>query len=842
MSLIDRFFEAFKKAEDSPEYQAEHFAGFTVEKNKAIDENDGRNHLFSKGLLIFAASFGLISAFFSEFEFTYNYLTVGILLFLFSMLLSFIHYKPWIFNISYPAIFVVFTMGLFEMRTLANSGFQAVINVVNETYSSHFLMQFTRESEELITDRYLTITVLAIFLGMFAAILINLTMFYSMNIHELFNLSFFPLLIGIYIGKYPSLPSMMLLIFAYVYGYILKCSGHYFFIDRKLEKEMPAARSRFGYILQKKRKKNKKNGEPSGDEAQVIFHLSDGKGMLQTALFSGAVALLATVILAFSVPASERASTRSTGLKATSDEYVKIFVQNGIYSLFNRYNGTGGMSNGRLGGVGSVRPDYEPDLNVTFVPYGYETVYLKGFTGWYYSGAAWETPNLNGLLSLDKNYLTLTEGKTLKSMMDAGDTVSMHGKMIIENLDAGMNNMYLPYYTEELPKRTYITDNLVTKGTFAEGSSVSMNYIPYSAALSDVTAREKNSFSAYRSVSENAMMQEYERAVYDNYLTVPVDFADQTRALREEIGVGQNAREQMSLIYQYFVSNYEYTLSPGSTPWNKDYVTYFLLEQKKGYCAHFATAGTLLLRAYGIPARYCEGYVVTPSAISERAVIAEDYDYDDFFRGENVLRAANENVLSVEVTDGEAHAWVEVYIDGYGWVVYDPTVPSSDTETTSYSDFLSAFSTLLGSSENSAQNVAVPNALENVNSFLSDIHLTDSPLLYVLLTGSLFYLALPYIKKGILSAKEKRLRKRDYAKGHYASTISYHYRLLIRKLKKKRPDYVGTLPEDAGRFLGLPEELVSDIQKSVYSKADIDKERADAIITELKEQKKHLLV
>ena len=68
-----------------------------------------------------------------------------------------------------------------------------------------------------------------------------------------------------------------------------------------------------------------------------------------------------------------------------------------------------------------------------------------------------------------------------------------------------------------------------------------------------------------------------------------------------------------------------------------DFVTYFL-ESGRGYCIHFATAGALLLRMQGIPARYVTGYAARLGANG---------------RG--------------DVMDSDAHAWVEVYIDGYGW-------------------------------------------------------------------------------------------------------------------------------------------------------------------------------
>lgn len=83
---------------------------------------------------------------------------------------------------------------------------------------------------------------------------------------------------------------------------------------------------------------------------------------------------------------------------------------------------------------------------------------------------------------------------------------------------------------------------------------------------------------------------------------------------------------------------YKYNPDTPATPEGEDFVEYFLTESHEGYCMHFASAATLLLRTLGYPARYVSGYVADIPA-SGRTL----------------------------VPDANAHAWVEVYIDGYGW-------------------------------------------------------------------------------------------------------------------------------------------------------------------------------
>lgn len=86
-----------------------------------------------------------------------------------------------------------------------------------------------------------------------------------------------------------------------------------------------------------------------------------------------------------------------------------------------------------------------------------------------------------------------------------------------------------------------------------------------------------------------------------------------------------------------------YDINTSAMERGEDFVTHFL-EEGRGYCVHFATAGALLLRMQGIPTRYVSGYTVW---------------LDGQGRG--------------EVMDSDAHAWVEIYLDGYGWYPVEMT-------------------------------------------------------------------------------------------------------------------------------------------------------------------------
>ena len=71
--------------------------------------------------------------------------------------------------------------------------------------------------------------------------------------------------------------------------------------------------------------------------------------------------------------------------------------------------------------------------------------------------------------------------------------------------------------------------------------------------------------------------------------------------------------EKVTLVKNLLASQCVYTLHPGSCPSDQDPFLYFLLENKKGYCMHFASSAALLLRTINVPARYTTGFVLDES-------------------------------------------------------------------------------------------------------------------------------------------------------------------------------------------------------------------------------------
>ncbi len=113
-------------------------------------------------------------------------------------------------------------------------------------------------------------------------------------------------------------------------------------------------------------------------------------------------------------------------------------------------------------------------------------------------------------------------------------------------------------------------------------------------------------------------------------------------------------------VREFLATYMSYGLELDELPDGADPIEYFLTESHEGYCMHFASAGTMLLRYYGVPARYVSGYVVYKEAFpTETEVLLSSVSIDKPY--------------TAVVKDNYAHAWVEVYVEGLGWVPVEMT-------------------------------------------------------------------------------------------------------------------------------------------------------------------------
>ncbi len=109
------------------------------------------------------------------------------------------------------------------------------------------------------------------------------------------------------------------------------------------------------------------------------------------------------------------------------------------------------------------------------------------------------------------------------------------------------------------------------------------------------------------------------------------------------------AAERLAAAERWFRQQpFEYTMSPGTLP-GRDPLDAFLFERRRGFCEHYASALTALMRAAGVPARVVSGY----------------------HGGTWVEPLGGQGYLDLRRRD--AHAWSEVWLAGRGWIRVDPS-------------------------------------------------------------------------------------------------------------------------------------------------------------------------
>lgn len=140
--------------------------------------------------------------------------------------------------------------------------------------------------------------------------------------------------------------------------------------------------------------------------------------------------------------------------------------------------------------------------------------------------------------------------------------------------------------------------------------------------------------------------------LYDSFESILLDYGNNEKIynLAQEItGNFSSDYEKAKALEWYFIENgYTYDLNYRKAVGEN--AEDFLFDTKTGVCYEYATAMTLLARAAGIPARYCEGFSMQQKYENSRS--------DDMY----------------VITARDSHGFPELYMKGFGWVSFEPTM------------------------------------------------------------------------------------------------------------------------------------------------------------------------
>lgn len=267
-----------------------------------------------------------------------------------------------------------------------------------------------------------------------------------------------------------------------------------------------------------------------------------------------------------------------------------------------------------LGSIGHNYLSKMPVMEVT-APNG-GRLYLRGRSYDTYDGKSWSA----------------STGRTEDFVSPPPNCTKTFGDISVKMLSR-RGQYYLPYYPAD---NQSLNDGMLVNPNYA------MEYSFQCRELKENwkdfrTTRSELDLSAYLELPEETRLRAEE--YLENALQHPFPI---------QMG-NQNYMMFASLIESHVKASASYDLKTDRMPGSEtDFAMWFLEQSDTGYCVHFATATAVLLRAAGIPARYVEGYTVT--AEPDKASI---------------------------VRENMAHAWVEYYVNGIGWVIMD-TTPGAD--------------------------------------------------------------------------------------------------------------------------------------------------------------------
>ena len=181
----------------------------------------------------------------------------------------------------------------------------------------------------------------------------------------------------------------------------------------------------------------------------------------------------------------------------------------------------------------------------------------------------------------------------------------------------------------------------------------------YAMLVSRRAVRPGDSYSVRSSVAIPTQEQlrsavtVYTNDIRERYLQLPDSVPPRVFDLAEQVAGDASNPYDTALRVQEFLRTYPYNDQiPGPAP-GQDGVDYFLFEEKQGYCNYYASAMAVMLRHLGVPARLATGYAT----------------------GE-----LNEETGTYRLRERDAHAWVEVFFPGYGWIEFEPTSSEPVTE------------------------------------------------------------------------------------------------------------------------------------------------------------------
>lgn len=292
--------------------------------------------------------------------------------------------------------------------------------------------------------------------------------------------------------------------------------------------------------------------------------------------------------------------------------------------------------------------------------------YLRGFVGSEFYQNRWHRvsnydsyENYNLFYWLHKDgFSPLSQLYTVANLLEQQDEIL--GKVSLQY--ASKQYEYYPYEAVVSKKQTdnsilSVDSNIMSNQLFGEDVYTFYAYPNLTKSYQLLQKEYKKQLG--KNISENDPYVIDERYYQEFVMKTYTKINDEERRILEKV-LGKydyteekkSSKEVMNAIKVFLEKNMIYDTKVDDNIGDNNTISYILEYSNRGYSIHYATLATLLYRYYGIPARYVEGYLITPKDIKYTKAYEE-----------------------VAIHGYNAHAWVEIYQNGIGWVPVEHTPP-----------------------------------------------------------------------------------------------------------------------------------------------------------------------
>ncbi len=298
----------------------------------------------------------------------------------------------------------------------------------------------------------------------------------------------------------------------------------------------------------------------------------------------------------------------------------------------------------------------------------------------------------------------------------------------------------------------------------------------------------------------------YHDSIRQKYLP-ETEISPKMQAYMDELLEGADSDYEKLRRMEEMFHSFHYTHTPGDLPESisseAEYLDYFIFEKQEGYCSYYATAFVLLARANGIPARYVQGYAV-PMGKRRRS----------------------------EVDSSTGHAWPEAYLEGIGWVRFEPT-PGMRVSESWLTD-----EEVRNNKKNDVDTapVVLPPSVEDEEEEVKEpIHLEWYQIVIPVAVGALFILLIFAVMAIVKKVRYATLSERGKAVSICKNSLDLLKRVRLgRKDEETLSEYAlrvkDELPKERLSFIGTYEEIL-------YSEREVteaDRRQLEAGFKELK--------